>query len=102
MVNKRFQNIINSPKPVLVDFYTDWCHACKEIPLVINKVKSDLKQGFRIVKVNVDKNPFIASKYKINSLPTLIIFKDGIPQWIGEGVCKPEELKTAIHNQLRN
>ena len=98
-MDRRFQNIINSSKPVLVDFYTDWCIACKEIPRIINIAKNDLKEGIRIVKINVDNYPFIASKYKINSLPTLIIFKDGIPQWIGEGVCKPEELKTAIREQ---
>lgn len=99
-MDKRFQNIINSSKPVLVDFYTDWCVACKEIPVIINQAKNDLKESIRIVKVNVDRYPFIASKYKIQSLPTLIIFKEGTPQWIGKGICNPEELKTALRNQI--
>lgn len=92
----KFQNIINSRKPVLVDFYADWCGPCKEVPPILKKVKKELKEGIRIIKVNVDKNPFIASKYQIRSIPTLIIFKEGLPRWTGVGICHANELKDII------
>lgn len=97
-MNAKFQNIINSKKPVLVDFYADWCGPCKQVPPILQQVKSDLKDGIRIIKVNVDKNPFIATKYKIRSIPTLIVFKDGIPQWTGVGVLQATEIKEVIKN----
>lgn len=98
-MNPRFLQIINSSKPVLVDFYADWCVPCKQMPPVLKKVKEELGQ-VKIVKVDVDKNPFIASRYKINNIPTLMIFKEGKPVWSGEGVFSAEELKTIILNRL--
>lgn len=99
-MNPRFLQIINSSKPVLVDFYADWCIPCKQMPSVLKKVKEELGQ-VKIVKVDVDKNPFIASRYKINSIPTLMIFKDGKALWTGEGVFSAEELKTIILHRLK-
>lgn len=98
-MNPRFLQIINSSKPVLVDFYADWCIPCKQIPPVLKKVKEELGQ-VKIVKVDVDKNPFIASRYKVNNIPTLMIFKDGKPLWTGEGVYSADELKTIIRHRL--
>lgn len=98
-MNQRFQHIINSSKPVLVDFYADWCGPCKEIPPVLKKVKQEVK-GVRIVKVNVDENPFIASRYKVNRLPTLIVFKDGEPIWTYEGIFCPEKLKSVLQSRM--
>lgn len=98
-MNHRFQHIINSSKPVLVDFYADWCGPCKEIPPVLKKVKQEVK-GVRIVKVNVDENPFIASRYNVNRLPTLIVFKDGEPIWTHEGIFCPEKLKSVLQSRM--
>ncbi len=98
-MNPRFLHIINSSKPVLVDFYADWCIPCKEVPSVLKKVKEELS-GVKIVKVDVDKNPFIASHFKINRIPTLIFFKEGKPLWTGEGVYSAEELKTILMHRL--
>jgi thioredoxin 1 len=77
-MNPKFLQIINSSRPVLVDFYAEWCIPCKEVHPVLKKVKQEMGQ-VKIVKVDVDKNPYIASHYKINSLPTLMIFKKGKP-----------------------
>lgn len=99
-MNGKFQNIIKSSKPVLVDFYTDWCGPCKQVPPILQQVKSDLKEKVRIIKVNVDRNPFIASEYQIKSVPTLIIFQDGVPKWTGVGVRNATELKDIIENIL--
>ncbi|MGM0621366.1 MAG: thioredoxin [Bacteroidota bacterium] len=92
-------HIIKSRKPVLVDFYADWCRPCKEIPPVLKKVKQELKD-VRIVKVNVDRNPFIASRYKVNRLPTLIVFKEGEPIWTHEGIFCPEKLKLILKSKM--
>jgi thioredoxin 1 len=98
-MNPKFLQIINSSRPVLVDFYAEWCIPCKEVHPVLKKVKQEMGQ-VKIVKVDVDKNPYIASHYKINSLPTLMIFKKGKPLWTGKGVHSAEELKTVLKNQL--
>ena len=98
--NNRFYNIISSSKPVLVDFYADWCVPCKELPPILNKLKDELKEDIRIIKVNVENNPFIATKYKIRSIPTLIIFKNSIPQWKGTGVYGFDELKSVVQRHI--
>ena len=76
-MNGRFLNIINSDKPVLVDFFAEWCGPCKQMSPVLKEVKSELKENIRIIKVDVDKNPMIATHYQINSIPTVIVLKKG-------------------------
>ncbi len=99
-MHERFLNIINSETPVLVDFYADWCEPCKQMAPVLKEVKSDLKENVRIIKVNVDKNPFIATKYQIRSIPTLIIFKKGEQQWKGVGLQQASDLKNVLRQQI--
>jgi thioredoxin 1 len=100
-MNAKFQSIINSDRPVLVDFYADWCGPCKQVPPILKEVKEELKDAVRIIKVNVDKNPFIATQYKIRSIPTLIIFKNGSPQWTGVGVRNANELKEIVRQCMK-
>lgn len=95
-MSRRFKSIIKSERPVLVDFYADWCQPCKAIPPILKEVKSTFKESIRIVKVNVDNNPFIASHYQVKSIPTLILFKEGNVQWIAEGIVDPNELSSVI------
>ncbi len=82
----------------MVDFYADWCGPCKQVPPILKQVKDEFKESVRIIKVNVDKNPFIATQYQIRSIPTLIIFKEGMPRWTGVGVRHASELKEIIQN----
>ena len=100
-MNAKFQNIINSKRPVLVDFYADWCGPCKKVPAILKEVKEDLKESVRIIKVNVDKNPFIATQYKIRSIPTLIVFKNGSPHWTGVGVRDASEIKEILRKCIK-
>ena len=98
MINRKFQNIISSKNPVLVDFYADWCIPCKQVHAVLKEVKQSLNDNIRIIKVNVDENPLIATKYKIRSLPTVIIFKDGKERWSAKGAPHVKEIKEALEN----
>lgn len=100
MMTEKFQTIINSKRPVLVDFYADWCGPCKQMPPILKEVKAELKESVRIIKVNVDKNPVIATKYKIRSIPTTIIFRDGEPKWTGVGLKTATELKSILRQQI--
>ena len=99
-MNHRFEHIINSSKPVLVDFYADWCAPCKQVTPILKKVKSELKNHIRIVKVNVDRNPYIATQYKVHNLPTIMVFKKGKLQYKIEGLCDADEIKSVIQNQI--
>lgn len=99
-MNGRFLNIINSDIPVLVDFYADWCQPCKHMAPILKEIKSELKETVRIIKVDVDKNPVIATRYKIRSIPTVIIFKNGEPQWTGVGLRNAKELNEIIRQHL--
>jgi len=99
-VNTKFQNLINSEKPVVVDFYADWCGPCKEMPPILKEVKNDLRDNVRIIKVNVDKNPFIATRFQIRSIPTVMIFQKGKPVWTGVGVRPAHEIKMILNKQI--
>ena len=100
MMNAKFNNIINSNKPVLVDFYADWCVPCKQVPNILKEVKETFKDGIRIIKVNVDKYPIIATKYKIRNLPTVILFKDGVVKWTACGLISADEIKSTLKHCL--
>lgn len=98
----KFNNIINSSRPVLVDFYADWCGPCKQVPPILKQVKEELKDQVRIIKVDVDRNPQIATKYQIRSIPTLMLFKDGEARWTGLGVRSADEIKIIVQAQIDN
>ncbi len=96
----KFNSIINSNRPVLVDFYADWCMPCKQMPAILKQVKDELKDQIRIIKVDVDRNPNIASKYRIQSIPTVMLFKNGELKWTGMGVRPANELKNIVEKHL--
>ena len=99
-MKRRFKNIIKSERPVLVDFYAEWCQPCKQVPPILKEVKGIFKESVRIIKVNVDKNPFIASHYQVKSIPTLMLFKSGAVQWTGVGVVDKSELTCVIDQHV--
>ncbi len=80
-----FAEIINSETPTLVDFTASWCGPCKAMVPVLDEVKSKMGKDVRIIKVDVDKNPKVADKFKIRGVPTFILFKKGELIWRQSG-----------------
>jgi len=92
----KFKEIIQSDKPVLVDFHATWCNPCKTMAPVLDKVKSKVGSSATILKIDVDKNPNAAAQYQIKGVPTFILFKSGKIMWRKSGVVSMNELEQVI------
>lgn len=95
-----FKKIIRGDIPVLVDFHADWCGPCQTMEPIINDVKAHYGNQLRILKVNVDTQQKAAQKYKIRSVPTFLLFKQGEIQWRSAGVHSRADLKAEINKVL--
>lgn len=93
---KSFSELIQSEKPVLVDFFAEWCGPCKTMAPILSNVKSKLGEEATIIKIDVDKNPQAAAAYQIRGVPTLILFKKGNIVWQQSGVVPERELLQVI------
>lgn len=87
-----FNEIINSDKPTLVDFYANWCGPCKMMTPIIEETKTKLGDKATVLKVNVDENKEVSIKYGIRSIPTLVLFQKGQPIWRQSGVVQSSKL----------
>jgi len=77
ITDSNFDEIINTDKPVMVDFWAEWCGPCKVIGPVVEELAGDLEGKAIVGKLNVDENPNISAKFGIRSIPTLLILKNG-------------------------
>lgn len=94
--DETFDEIINGNTPVIVDFYADWCAPCKIQGPILEEIETELGEQVRIVKINVDYEDQLANKYGIQSIPTIMVFKNGKTIWKAVGVQQKETLKKVI------
>lgn len=92
-----FQDVINSDKPVLVDFYASWCEPCKMMSPILKQVKDQLGEKATIIKIDVDKNSNAAKKFNIQGVPSLLLFKNGHLKWRQSGVIPFNQIINIIN-----
>ncbi|TVQ05080.1 MAG: thioredoxin [Balneolaceae bacterium] len=97
---KTFSELIKGDKPVLVDFYADWCGPCKMMAPVLQDLKRRMGDAIHIIKIDTERNPDVAIHYQVRGIPTLILFKKGYNLWQQAGVMQAAQLEQIINQKL--
>lgn len=97
---KKFADIINDAKPALVDFSAEWCGPCKMMGPILKDLADEVGDKATVIKVDVDRNPEAAAAYSVQSVPTLLLFKNGEVKWRQAGVVPANHLKQIIEQNL--
>lgn len=88
----KFNDLINSDTPVLVDFYATWCGPCQMLMPVLKQVKDNMGERVKILKIDVDKNQELASQFQVRGVPTMLLFQNGKQIWRQSGVFTKDEI----------
>ena len=96
IIMSEFSDIIRDKKPTLVDFYATWCGPCKMQAPILDQVKQTVGDEANILKIDVDRNPELAQQYRVQSIPTLIMFVEGEAVWRGYGLHQADQLVAKV------
>ena len=91
-----FQQIISGDKPVLVDFFAEWCGPCKAMSTAIASIGKDVQGRARVIKLDIDRNQVMSMQYNVQAVPTFIIFKNGAPVWRHSGMVDKLSLQQKL------
>jgi len=97
----KFSDLINGNLPVLVDFSAEWCGPCKMMAPILKEVASIVGEKAKIIKVDIDKNPQAATAYQVQSVPTMILFKNGEIKWRQSGVMQATQLSQVLLQHIK-
>lgn len=96
-----FQALINGDIPVFIDFHATWCGPCKSMEPVIKKLANQKKDRLRIIKIDIDKNPTLATQLGIRGVPTFALYHQGKQLWMQSGMMTLQQLNQVISAQLK-
>ncbi len=96
-----FKKIISGNKPVLIDFYADWCGPCKSMNPIIKSIAKEFSESVKVVKINIDKNQQLSHQLGIRSIPSFVLYKDGKKVWSKIGMVSKTELKKIILSKVK-
>ncbi|GAB2610007.1 thioredoxin family protein [Emticicia sp. W12TSBA100-4] len=95
-----FEELVGSDEPVLIDFSAEWCKPCRKIDAMLNQLAEELDEDITIMKIDVDKNTALRKKYKIDAVPTLILFQNSKQLWRHTGLISVPEVVRAVNRAL--
>ncbi|MDE6270642.1 MAG: thioredoxin [Muribaculaceae bacterium] len=95
-----FNEMINSDKPTLVDFFATWCGPCRMQAPILEQVKSKVGDAANVIKIDIDQNSEVATRYRVQSVPTLIVFVNGEAVWRGVGVHQADQLEAKLREHM--
>lgn len=99
-IMETFDQIIQSPTPVLVDFFATWCGPCRMMHPILEELHAKMGDKVRIIKIDIDNNEALARKYVVQSVPTLMIFKNNKLEWRASGVHSAADLERLLEAYL--
>jgi thioredoxin 1 len=96
-----FSELIRGDRPVLVDFHAEWCGPCKMMSPIIEQFSAEMGDTLRVIKVDVDKNPLAASAYRVQGVPTVMLFQNGEVLWRQSGVVPAHILRQVVERYVK-